>query len=103
MSHLTTETFDANARAALHDSQLRGALRQATSLFGKRRLAATRSVSNWEDLRTEARRIKDETLLHLDKYLEEFAANAEKAGAQLHWARDGAEANDIVKRLAQER
>ncbi|HYX27878.1 MAG TPA: LutB/LldF family L-lactate oxidation iron-sulfur protein [Pyrinomonadaceae bacterium] len=100
MNHLTTETFDANARAALNDRQLRGALRQATSLFRDRRLAATNSVSNWEELRTKARRIKDETLLHLDRYLQEFTSNAEKAGAQIHWARDAAEANEIVKTLA---
>ena len=92
MNHLTTETFDANARAALTDLQLRGALRQATSLFGKRRLAAAQSLPDWEDLRTLARRIKDETLLQLDRYLEEFTANAEKAGARIHWARDAAEA-----------
>jgi len=103
VEHLTSETFDANARAALNDAQLRGALRNATSLFGKRRLAAAQSVSNWEDLRTQARRIKDETLLHLDKYLEAFTSNAEKAGAQIHWARDGAEANEIVKRIVRER
>ena len=103
MNHLTSETFDANARAALTDSQLRGALRNATSLFRDRRLAAARSLANWEDLRSEARRIKDETLLNLDKYLEEFTANAEKVGAQIHWARDAAEANEIVKRLARER
>src|ERR1043166_4743899 len=103
MNHLTAETFDSNARAALKDTQLRGALRHATSLFGQRRLAAARSVVNWEDLRSEARRIKDETLLHLDKYLAEFTANAEKLGAQIPWARDAAEANDIVKQLARER
>jgi L-lactate dehydrogenase complex protein LldF len=103
MDHVTSETFDANARAALNDAQLRGALKNATSLFGKRRLDAARSVSNWEDLRTEARRIKDATLLNLDKYLEQFTANAEAAGAQIHWARDAAEANEIVKRLARER
>src|SRR6266404_1826947 len=103
MNQLTSETFDANARAALQDVQLRGALRNVTSLFGKRRLAAARSLSNWEDLRTEARRIKDQTLLHLDKYLEEFTTNAEKAGGRIHWARDAAEANEIVKRLACER
>src|SRR5437588_4931504 len=101
MNHLTTETFDANARAALRDLQLRGALRQATSLFGKRRLAAAQSLPDWEELRTQARRIKDETLLHLDRYLEEFTANAEKAGAQIHWARDAAEANTVVRDLAQ--
>src|SRR6266480_2494674 len=103
MDHLTTETFDANARAALANPQLRGALRNATSLFGARRLEAARSLDNWEELRSQARAIKDETLLHLDQYLEEFAANAEKAGAQIHWARDADEANGIVCRLAGER
>ena len=103
MDHLTTETFDANARAALTDMQLRGALRNATSLFGARRLEAARSLDNWEELRSQARAIKDETLLHLDQYLEEFAANAEKVGAQIHWARDADEANGIVCRLAGER
>src|SRR5882672_3369514 len=103
MDHLTTETFDANARAALANPQLRGALRNATSLFGARRLQAAQSLDNWEALRSQARAIKDETLLHLDQYLEEFAANAEKAGAQIHWARDADEANGIVCRLAGER
>src|SRR5262249_52071534 len=103
MNHLSTETFDANARAALTDAQLRGALRKATSLFGKRRLQAARSIDNWEGLRTQARAIKDETLLHLDRYLEEFVANVEKAGARVHWARHAAEANSIVCTLARER
>jgi L-lactate dehydrogenase complex protein LldF len=103
MNHLTTETFDANARAALADLQLRGALRKATTLFGKHRLAAARSLENWEELRTQARAIKDEALLHLDHYLEQFASNAEKRGAQVHWARDAAEANQIVCRLAGDR
>jgi L-lactate dehydrogenase complex protein LldF len=103
MAHLTTETFDANARAALGDSQLRGALRNATSLFGTRRLAAARSLDNWEELRTQARAVKDEVLLHLDEYLQKFVANAERRGAQVHWARDAAEANQIVCRLSRER
>src|SRR5437764_13052175 len=103
MNHLTTETFDENARVALTDTQLRGALRNATTLFGERRRAAARSLSNWEELRAEARAIKDETLLHLDQYLEEFVTNAEKKGAQVRWARDAAEANQIICRLAQER
>ena len=103
MNHLSSETFDENAKAALADTQLRGALRNATSLFGKRRLEAARSLSNWEDLRTQARAIKDEVLLHLDRHLETFAANAEKRGAVVHWARDAAEANEIICRLARER
>ena len=103
MNHVTSETFDENAKAALADSQLRGALRNATSLFGQRRLAAATSLNNWEDLRTQARAIKDDVLLHLDQYLEKFVSNAESRGAQFHWARDAAEANSIICNLAKAR
>ena len=99
----TAETFDRNAREALQDAQLRGALRNATTLFGERRRAAIGTVADWEGLRDRARSIKDDVLLHLDRYLEEFTANAERAGATVHWARDAAEACDIIARLAAER
>ncbi|HKU75245.1 MAG TPA: LutB/LldF family L-lactate oxidation iron-sulfur protein [Pyrinomonadaceae bacterium] len=103
MNHPSSETFDQNAKAALADAHLRGALKNATSLFGERRKAAAASLPNWEDLRSEARAIKDEVLLHLDRYLEEFVGNAESRGAKIHWARDAAEANSIICGLATER
>lgn len=103
MEHLTAETFDRNARAALQDTQLRGALKNLAVTFGERRKSAIATVENWEGLRDKARAIKDETLLHLDKYLAEFSENAEKAGAKIHWARDGKEACAIVLRLLKER
>ncbi|HSK62478.1 MAG TPA: LutB/LldF family L-lactate oxidation iron-sulfur protein, partial [Pyrinomonadaceae bacterium] len=103
MNSLSSETFRENVRAALADVQLRGALKNATSLFGERRKEAAASLANWEDLRTQARAIKDEALLHLDQYLEEFVRNAESRGAQIHWARDAAEANAIITTLAIER
>jgi L-lactate dehydrogenase complex protein LldF len=103
MNHLSSETFDDNAKSALADVQLRGALRNATSLFGKRRLAAAASLQNWEELRSRARSIKDDVLLHLDQYLEQFVANAESRGANFHWARDAAEANQIICKLIADR
>jgi L-lactate dehydrogenase complex protein LldF len=103
MNHLSSETFKENAKAALADVQLRGALKNATSLFGERRKEAAAGLANWEDLRSQARAIKDEVLLHLDRYLEEFVRNAESRGAQVHWARDAAEANSIICGLATER
>ncbi|HYU01834.1 MAG TPA: LutB/LldF family L-lactate oxidation iron-sulfur protein [Gemmatimonadales bacterium] len=96
-------TFDRHARAALADGQLRGALRQATTLFGERRQAALATAPDWEGARDRARAIKDETLLHLDRYLEEFSANAERAGARVHWARDAAEACAVIGRIAEQR
>jgi L-lactate dehydrogenase complex protein LldF len=103
MNHLTTETFDQNARDALNDPQLRTALRKLARTFGDRRQAVLDSVDNWEDLREKARAIKDETLAHLDKYLEVFADNAERAGAKIHWAHDAAEACEIVIGLLTDR
>ena len=103
MNHPGSETFGENAKAALADAHLRGALKNATSLFGERRKAAVTSLPNWEDLRSQARSIKDEALSQLDKYLEEFVRNAESRGAKVHWARDAAEANAIICGLAKER
>jgi L-lactate dehydrogenase complex protein LldF len=103
MSHPTAETFDQNAKVALKDSQLRGALNNLANTFGERRKIAINSVDNWEGLREKARKIKDETLLHLDQYLEKFTENAEKAGAKIHWAVDGKEANEIILGLIKSR
>ncbi len=99
---LSSETFAENARAALGDAVLRGALRKATDLFAERRATAMASVPDWEALRERARAIKDRTLSELDRYLEEFAANAESAGARLHWARDAREACESVATIARE-
>jgi L-lactate dehydrogenase complex protein LldF len=99
----TAETFDQNAKVALKDSQLRGALNNLANTFGERRKIAINSVDNWEGLREKARKIKDETLLHLDQYLKKFTENAENAGAKIHWAVDGKEANKIILGLINER
>ena len=95
--------FRAQARAALHDAALTGALRRATDLFDERRQAAIASVPDWQELREHARQVKAHTLARLDHYLERFATHAEQAGATVHWARDGDEACAIVSRITAER
>ncbi len=102
MAHLTSETFDQNARGTLQNVQLRGALRKLAATFGERRRTVLATSEDWESWREQARQIKDETLVHLDSYLEQFAENAENAGAQIHWARDGKEACAIVLNLINE-
>ena len=96
-------TFEADARAALSDTQLRGALRHATTLFAEKRRAAMATAPDWEGARDRARAIKDETLLHLDRYLDQFTASAERAGARMHWARDAGEACAIIGWIAEQR
>lgn len=53
-------------------------------------------------LRSLAGQIKQHTLDHLDHYLEQFVTNARSAGAVVHFARDGQQANDIAVAIAQE-
>ena len=53
-------------------------------------------IPEWEELRSLASAIKEHTLTHLDKYLDQFEANARSNGIHVHWARDGAEHNQIV-------
>ena len=53
-------------------------------------------LDEWEQLREKASAIKRHTISYLDEYLEQFAANAEKNGAIVHWAADAAQFNEIV-------
>jgi L-lactate dehydrogenase complex protein LldF len=61
-----------------------------------RRDKAAAAIPEWEELRAIASQIKEHTLTHLDRYLEQFADNAEMRGARVHWAVDAAEHNNIV-------
>ena len=65
----------------------------ATMMRRNREAAA---IPEWEELREIASKIKEHALTHLDRYLEEFEANATKRGAHVHWALDAAEHNSIV-------
>ncbi|MBE7620383.1 lactate utilization protein [Gluconacetobacter entanii] len=58
-------------------------------------------LPEWQELRTEASRIKEHTLARLPEYLEQFEENAKKNGIHVHWARDGAEHNRIVGEILQ--
>jgi len=100
--HLPMETFDANARAALLDRTLNGALKRATDRFAGQRRAAIDAMPEWEAMRERAREIKAEVLADLDRYLEDFSAKAEAAGARVHWARDGDEACRLIAGIARD-
>jgi L-lactate dehydrogenase complex protein LldF len=92
----TTRRFDDNARAALADPTLQAALGNIATGFVPKRRRAIEQMPEWEALRDSAKSIKDHTLAHLDAYLERFESNVIAAGGQVHWARDAAEAREIV-------
>jgi L-lactate dehydrogenase complex protein LldF len=93
--------FAANAKRAVRDAQMRRNIRRATSTIRERRAALVEEMPDWEELRAAGAAIKDEVLLHLDRYLEQFEAAACAHGAEVHWARDADEANSIVCSLVQ--
>jgi L-lactate dehydrogenase complex protein LldF len=62
----------------------------------EKRDRAAAAVPEWEALRELASQVKEHALTHLDRYLEEFEANALANGARVHWARDAEEHNRIV-------
>lgn len=91
--------FPEAAKIALADTQLRRNIAHATGVIRTKRNGVVGELDDWQELRRAGAAIKDRTLRHLDRYLEEFEAAATAAGAQVHWARDGDEANRVVADL----
>ena len=76
------------AGQALADPPLQAALVRLTDtlMAGNRRGYAALADS---DVRDHAKRIKEHTLAHLDRYLEQLEASVAALGGQVHWAADG--------------
>jgi L-lactate dehydrogenase complex protein LldF len=96
---MNEEGFPRAAAAGLEDDQLRANLHRATRTIRAKREHAVAEVGDWELLREEGARIKDEALLDLAAQLGRLERAVAKAGGTVHWARDGAEANRIVTGL----
>ena len=79
--------FPRLAAKAVADAQLRRNLQRATSTIRERRAKVVKELPDWQELRAAGAAIKDDVLLHLDRYLEQFEAAATAGGAQVHWAR----------------
>ncbi|MGN6611601.1 MAG: lactate utilization protein B [Angustibacter sp.] len=94
--------FPDAARDALRDSRLRRNLTHATSTIRAKRAAVVEEVPDWEALRAAGSAIKAEAMARLPELLEELERGVTARGGTVHWARDAAEANQIVLRLARE-
>lgn len=71
------------------------AIHTAQDVFYEKRKAVVDQVAEWEDFRNESADLRDHVLANLDYYLNQFAENAEKAGAHVHFAADDKEATAI--------
>jgi L-lactate dehydrogenase complex protein LldF len=88
------------AAEALQDPRLQLALGRLSDTL----LAANRrgyaALPDSDRLRDHAKRIKEHTLAHLDRYLEQLETSVHKLGGHLHWAADAEEARRIVVEIA---
>lgn len=89
----------------LADPALQQAIYAATGrLMEKRREAvAPEALPDYQELRSQARRIKEHTLENLDYYLEQFEAEVHARGGRVVWCRDGDEVVDFLTKLAREK
>ncbi|MGH3392450.1 MAG: lactate utilization protein B [Actinomadura sp.] len=98
-TYLGMPSFPEAARDAVADSRLRSNLAHATTTIRDKRARAIGELPDFQELRAAAKAIKDHTLEHLDHYLRMLEERVTAAGGTVHWARDAAEANQIVADL----
>ncbi len=94
--------FPRASERALHDVGLQTALQRATTRFRDGRTAAIAEVPHWEELRQQAKAVKEDVLAHLDDYLEQLERSVTAAGGRVHWAADGESARRIILGIARE-
>jgi L-lactate dehydrogenase complex protein LldF len=97
MSHPenATEFLKDQAKAKWHDETL--------WFVRDKRDRISKTIPEWEQLRDLASQIKDNVLVNLASYLEDFERNAIKNGIKIHWAADAEEHNQHVLRILQEK
>ena len=77
-------------------------VQKATGRFLGIRAGVVGQLPNWEELREAAHNIRLYAINHLDHYLEMMEKRVTEAGGQVHWARDSAEAGEIVLGIARQ-
>jgi L-lactate dehydrogenase complex protein LldF len=99
---MTHAGFPTAAKASLADAQLRRNIGKATTTIRAKRERAVSELPDWQALRDAGAAIKARAMATLPEQLERLEASVTRAGGTVHWARDGAEANAIVARVARE-
>ena len=98
--------YDIHDRAdrATADPQLQAFVNRAAGMKDQnRRIACGEAFGdNYDRMRELAGHIKQHTLDHLDVYLDQFIDKAGAAGAKVHFAVDGQQANDICVQIARQ-
>jgi len=78
--------FPDNVSRALADGKLQYAMTETGPRFIQKRAKAREALPEFDQLRDQARDIKDHVLANLDVYLERYEARVRASGGQVHWA-----------------
>ncbi len=96
-----TAPYAKRVSSALADENLHTALDRATGRLSSNRTNAMAAI-NADLLRSETHRVRSQAVSKLPELLEQLENNLTANGCQVHWARDGEEANEIVRKIAAE-
>src|SRR5438309_11639589 len=99
-AHHEHHDFLGASTQALTDAPLQAALTRLTGtlMAGNRRGYA--ALADSDQLRDHAKRIKEHTLAHLDRYLRELEASVQALGGHVHWAQTAADARQVIVEIA---
>ncbi|WP_297595735.1 lactate utilization protein B [Mycobacterium sp.] len=93
------QPFPTAARGELRNTQMRHNVGHATKVIRSKRAAAAAECADWEQLRVAGSALKRDVMARLPELLEELERNVSVRGGVVHWARDAAEANQIVTEI----
>jgi len=94
--------FPDAALPILQNTQLRKNVAHATDVIQEKRNRLVAEKQDWQELRTAAAAIRAHVLANLVTYLEQFETNCTAAGGVVHWAKDAAEAREIILEILRE-
>lgn len=103
MAATISRQFTTAARKLTADLKHRNWIQKSLKGYEVKRAENQAKFADWNTAREAAGAIKYEAVNHLDKYLEQFARNAEARGVKIFWASTGQEARDYIVNLARER
>jgi L-lactate dehydrogenase complex protein LldF len=83
---MSSAAFPDNVSKALADGKLQYAMTETGPRFIQKRSKAREALPEFDQLRDQARDIKDHVLAHLDIYLERYEARVKASGGEVHWA-----------------
>lgn len=96
MTLLNSHHFKKNTLSALQNPTLQKALGNLQTGFVSRRASAIATLPEFNQIRDDAKKMKDETLLSLDFYLQQFEEQVIKQGGKVHWAENAEDACQIA-------